>query len=147
MSSSDEPKRPARRDFLGLAVGGSAAAFAVAVGYQVARFAEPPARGTPGPVIAGKVEEFSVGAAKTVMLGDRPVLVLRGADGELRAFSALCTHLQCVVGYSAERNQIECPCHRGVYSVDGRNIAGPPPRPLDELVVHVSEGAVIVSLA
>ena len=57
-------------------------------------------------------------------------------DGEFRAFSALCTHLQCVVGYSPERNQIECPCHQGVYSHRRAEHPGPPPRPLDELRGH-----------
>lgn len=146
MSSNDEAKRPPRRDFLSLAVGGSAAAFAVAVGYPVARFVEAPARASGGPTIVGKLEDFPVSSAKTVLVAERPVLVIRGADGQLRAFSALCTHLQCVVGYSPERNQIECPCHQGVYSVDGQNISGPPPRPLEELAVSVNDGAVVVSL-
>jgi Rieske Fe-S protein len=147
MAESDDPKKVPRRDILGIAVGGSAAAFALAVVYPVARFVEPPTRPLGGPVVVGKLEEFPVDGAKMVSVNDRPVLILRGADGELRAFSALCTHLQCVVAYSAERRQIECPCHRGVYSLDGRNIDGPPPRPLDELVVSVNEGSVIVSSA
>lgn len=143
--SADEPKSPPRRDFLNLAVGGSAAAFAVAAGYPVARFVETRARPAAGPTVVGKVEEFPLGNAKTVVVDERPVLVIRGADGRFKAFSAVCSHLQCVVGFSAERNQIECPCHRGVYSIDGQNIAGPPPRPLEELAVSVNDGAVIVS--
>jgi cytochrome b6-f complex iron-sulfur subunit len=130
-----------------MAVGGSAAAFAVAMAYPVARFAEPEERVTSGPATVGKLEDFPVGAARTVLANERPVLVIRGADGQLRAFSAICTHLQCVVGWSAERGQIECPCHGGVYSSDGHNLAGPPPRPLEELVVTVNEGSVIVSAA
>jgi cytochrome b6-f complex iron-sulfur subunit len=74
------------------------------------------------------------------------VVIIRTAD-EVRAFSALCTHLQCVVAYSPERKQIACPCHGGVYAIDGRNLAGPPPRPLDELVVTIDEGFVLVSPA
>jgi Rieske Fe-S protein len=146
MSDDQREDRP-RRDFLSIAVGGSAAAFAVAMGYPVSRFAEPEARAASGPVIVGKLEAFPVGAAKTVLFHDRPVLVIRAHDGQLRAFSAICTHLQCVVGYSAERNQIECPCHRGVYTLDGHNAAGPPPRRLEELAVTVNEGSVIVSVA
>jgi cytochrome b6-f complex iron-sulfur subunit len=144
---SKHPKRPPRRDFLSIAVGGSAAAFAVAAGYPVARFIEPQARSGAGPTIVAKLEDFPVSSAKTVLVGERPVLVIRAADGQFRAFSALCTHLQCVVGYSPERNQIECPCHQGIYSVEGQNIAGPPPRPLEELAVMVNDGAVVVSPA
>jgi cytochrome b6-f complex iron-sulfur subunit len=143
--ASNRPKTVPRRDVLGIAVGGSTVAFALAVVYPVARFIEPPTRPSGGPVVVGKLEEFPMAAAKMVTVNDRPVLVLRSSDGHLRAFSALCTHLQCVVSYSPERNQIECPCHRGVYSMEGQNIDGPPPRPLDELVVTVNEGSVVVS--
>jgi cytochrome b6-f complex iron-sulfur subunit len=142
---SNEPESPRRRDFLDLAVGGSAAAFTVAMSYPVARYAEPRARVGTGPVSVGKLEDFPVAGARTVLVHDRPVLILRGADGQVRAFSAICSHLQCIVGYSAERNQIECPCHGGVYAADGQRLAGPPPRPLDELDVSINDGAVIVS--
>ncbi len=143
--SNDEPKGPPRRDFLGIAVGGSAAVFAVAAAYPVARFIEPGTRPRPGPAVVGKLIEFPPGTVRSVMVDDRPALVVRAQDGSFRAFSAICTHLQCVVGYSPERNQIECPCHRGVYSMDGLNIGGPPPRPLEELQVTVNEGTIIVS--
>ena len=145
--SSDEPKSRSRRDVVSLAVGGSAVAFAAAMAYPAARFIEPRPRPAAGPTSIGKADEYSPGSAKTVLVDERPVLVLRGADGQFKAFSAICTHLQCVVGYSAERNQIECPCHRGVYSVEGQNTGGPPPRPLEELEIIVSDGQVIVSKA
>jgi cytochrome b6-f complex iron-sulfur subunit len=145
--SEQEGNSPPRRNFLSLAVAGSATAFATAMAYPVARFANPEtpgARGS-GPATVGKLEDFPVGTAKTVLANERPVLVLRAADGQFRAFSAICTHLQCVVGWSAERNQIECPCHGGVYSADGQRVAGPPPRGLTELTVTLNEGSVIVS--
>jgi cytochrome b6-f complex iron-sulfur subunit len=145
MASNDDPRNVPRRDVLGAAVGGSAAAFALAVVYPVARFIEPPTRPGGGPVSVGKLEEFPLDGAKMVIVDEKPVLVFRTQDGQVRAFSALCTHLQCVVAFSAERRQIECPCHRGVYSLDGQNIDGPPPRPLDELLVTVNDGSVIVS--
>ncbi len=147
MASNGDPKKGPRRDFLGMALGGSAAAFAAAVVYPLGRFVEPLARAPSGPTTIGKIEDFALGTAKTVLVEDHPILVIRTADGEFRAFSALCTHLQCVVGYSPERNRIECPCHQGVYSIDGQNLSGPPPRPLDEYVVTINEGAVIVSVA
>jgi cytochrome b6-f complex iron-sulfur subunit len=115
------------------------------MGYPVARFAQPQARANSGPATVGKLGDFPVGTAKTVLAHERPVIVIRAADGAFRAFSAICTHLQCVVAWSAERKQIECPCHGGVYSSEGENIAGPPPRRLPELAVTVTEGSVIVS--
>jgi len=146
MSSNEDRKEVPRRDFLNVAVGGSAAALAVAGGYPIVRYLEPPPGRAAGAVRVGKVESFPVGTVHTVMVGERPVLVVRTAD-EIRAFSALCTHLQCVVAYSPESKQIECPCHGGVYSLDGRNVAGPPPRPLQELAVTIDEDFVLVSSA
>jgi Rieske Fe-S protein len=145
MASDDEPKQLPRRGFLNIAIGGSGAAFAVAAGSAVARFVEPPAHPSSGQAVVGKLEDFPVGAVKTVLVEERPVLVFRGTDGQFRAFSALCTHLQCVVRYVPERTQIECPCHGGVYSMEGLNVAGPPPRPLTELAVLINDGTVIVS--
>jgi len=147
MPSDDEPKNSPRRDFLGLAVGGTAAALAVAVVYPLERFVQPPSRPPSGPTTVGKIEDFALGTAKTVLVDDHPILIIRTAEGEFRAFSALCSHLQCIVGYSPERNRIECPCHQGVYSIDGQNLSGPPPRPLDEYAVTINDGAVIVSIA
>jgi cytochrome b6-f complex iron-sulfur subunit len=111
------------------------------------RFLSPVSRPTSDLAEVGKLDEFPVGSAKSVQLGERAVLVIRLPDGSLRAFVALCTHLQCVVGYAAERNRIECRCHDGVYSVEGDNISGPPPRPLQALRVTVTEGVVMVGEA
>jgi Rieske Fe-S protein len=143
MASNDEGKDLPRRDFLTVAAGGSAAALAVAGAYPVVRYLQPPVEPAAGTTPVGKLEEFPVGAVRTVLVAERPVLVIRTAD-EVRAFSALCTHLQCVIQYSAEHKRFECPCHGGVYALDGTNIAGPPPRPLDELSVTVAEGTVLV---
>jgi Rieske Fe-S protein len=144
MASKDEPRNPQRRDVLGIAVGGSALALGAALTVPLARFVEPAPSAPEGPTTVGKVGDFPVGTAKRVLFHDRPVLILHTPDGDLRAFVAICTHLGCVVDYSAERNQIECPCHRGVFAIDGSCVAGPPLRPLEELAVTIEEGAVVV---
>jgi len=82
-----------------------------------------------------------------VVLGGVPVLVIRLEDGKFRAFEALCTYLNCVVVYSAAHKQIECPCHNGVYSLDCKNVSGPPPRPLKPVAVSVVQGMVIINKA
>jgi Rieske Fe-S protein len=58
-------------------------------------------------------------------------LVVRTPEGEVRAFSALCTHVDCTVAYRAAQGDIFCNCHNGVYDLKGRNVSGPPPRPLE----------------
>src|SRR5262249_19659917 len=58
-----------------------------------------------------------------------PDILIRGSDGSLKAFSAVCTHAGCEVGY--EGGVIVCPCHGGEYSAEtGEVIAGPPPEGL-----------------
>lgn len=145
MGEDDPNEGQGRRDFLGVAISGTAAALGVMAVYPVAKFLTPRDEAAVRTATLGKAELFLRGTAKTVMVGDRPALVIRLDDGSFRAFSALCTHLQCVVGYAPERKQIECPCHRGVYSLEGQNISGPPPRPLDALTVAVVNGIVTVS--
>jgi thiosulfate dehydrogenase [quinone] large subunit len=59
----------------------------------------------------------------------QPDILIRQSDGSLNAFSAVCTHAGCTVGYQG--GQIVCPCHGGVYSAQtGQVVAGPPPSPL-----------------
>jgi Rieske Fe-S protein len=147
MSSESDPNEGVpRRDFLAVSVGASATALAVASAYPVVRYLEPPREALAGgPAMAGKLEDFPVGSVRLVVLADRPVFVLRTGT-EVRAFSALCTHLKCVVEYAPDRKRFECPCHGGVYALDGTNIAGPPPRPLEELEVTISEGSILVGV-
>lgn len=49
---------------------------------------------------------------------------------DVRAFNAICTHVDCTVRYRAEEEDIYCSCHDGVYDLRGRVVSGPPPRPL-----------------
>jgi Rieske Fe-S protein len=80
-----------------------------------------------------------------VRFGNKPVIVVRTAAGEVRAFSATCTHLDCTVQYRKDFGSIWCACHNGRYDLNGRNIAGPPPRPLDPYRVSIQGGDVFVS--
>ena len=58
-------------------------------------------------------------------------MLLKTETGELRAFSAKCTHLDCNVQYWPDTKQFFCACHEGYFDDMGINVAGPPPRPLD----------------
>jgi thiosulfate dehydrogenase (quinone) large subunit len=59
-----------------------------------------------------------------------PDILIRNEDGGLKAFSAVCTHAGCTVGYDG--SQIYCPCHGGTYSPEtGEVTGGPPPAPLE----------------
>jgi Rieske Fe-S protein len=68
-----------------------------------------------------------------------------GSDGQYRALSATCTHLSCTVQYRGDLRQVWCACHNGMYDLAGRNLSGPPPRPLEQYDVHVRGDEIIVS--
>ena len=83
--------------------------------------------------------------SQIVKFGSRPAILIRTPTGELRAFSAVCTHLNCTVQYRADLGNIWCACHNGRFDLNGQNIAGPPPRPLDEFKVIVQGEEVFIS--
>jgi Rieske Fe-S protein len=55
--------------------------------------------------------------------------------GDVKAFNAICTHVDCTVKYRREKGDIFCSCHEGIYDLNGRNVSGPPPRPLESYKV------------
>lgn len=71
---------------------------------------------------------------------------LRTDDGEkFTAYSSVCTHLGCSVGYDTDKKRYHCPCHHGLFDTKtGAVIGGPPPRPMDTLPVRVVDGEVQV---
>lgn len=74
------------------------------------------------------------------------VFLIKSEAGDVRALSSTCTHLGCRVSYDTQSKLIKCPCHGGVFTPDGRNIAGPPPRPLTEVAARVDNSNVFVQL-
>jgi len=136
-----------KRDFLKYVLGGGLLAWAAAVLYPLFAYLRPPqqAEVEVSSVKAGKLDAIEKDSGFIVRFGNKPVIVVRGANGDLRAFSATCTHLDCTVQYRKDIGMIWCACHNGRYDLNGRNIAGPPPRPLDEYRVVVQGGEVLVS--
>jgi Rieske Fe-S protein len=66
-----------------------------------------------------------------------PCIAVRTPQGALVAYSQVCTHLSCAVVYDKSKNQMICPCHRGVFNVDqGAPIAGPPTRSLARVKIE-----------
>jgi Rieske Fe-S protein len=148
---------PARRRFINWFLGTSAGALAGSILLPILSFLRPPvvAEAATTEVEAGSVNdpEFLERGFKIVPLGAEPVIVVRLSEGEFRALGATCTHLDCIVEYRADQNVIWCNCHDGRFDLSGHNIAGPPPRPLEQYRVHVVQrrpgqpGTVVVSRA
>jgi len=83
------------------------------------------------------------GATETV---DRKVVFLIKSGDQVRALDSTCTHLGCRTRYNAETRQIECPCHGGVYDLEGRVVSGPPPTPLEAVVTRLEGDDVMVEV-
>ena len=136
-----------RRRLVEFLLGGGLFASLVSFFYPVLRYLVPPAVAELGgdEVVAAKLGELHANSSKIFRFGNHPGLLLLSADGEYRAFSATCTHLSCTVQYRNDLHQVWCACHNGLYDLNGRNISGPPPRPLDTYAVHVRGDEVVVS--
>ena len=136
-------RRTALHWFLGTTVGSMCAS----VVYPVLRYIVPPdiPEATTSRAVAAKDGELKPNESKVFAFGSKPVILIRTADGEYKAFSATCTHLSCTVQYRNDLDRIWCACHNGFYDMNGKNVAGPPPRPLDEFKVNVAGGEIVVS--
>jgi cytochrome b6-f complex iron-sulfur subunit len=93
----------------------------------------------------GKVDDIPVWGSKKVILGGSAVLIIRTPD-QVKAFSAICTHLGCLVDWNGQKREIACPCHAGFFNLEGQVISGPPPRPLPAHAVNVVDGKIFVKL-
>lgn len=141
------PVRPPRRRVVEILLGGGLFGSLVSFAYPVLRYLIPPPVTDSGgdEVVASKVGDLRPNGSKIFGFGTRPALLLMTAEGEYRALSAVCTHLGCTVKYRNDLHQIWCACHNGMYDLNGRNISGPPPRPLEAFQVHVRGDEIVVS--
>jgi len=138
-----------RRTFLDVFLAASGAALAAFVAYPIARYLVPPKapEAATRRVVAAKQDEVPPGGFKIFPFGGEPGILIRGKDGAYRALSAVCTHLGCTVQLRPDGQSIWCACHNGFYDLEGRNVSGPPPRPLESYIVHVIGGDVVVEKA
>ena len=139
--------RTPRRRVVEFLLGGGLFASLVSFVYPVLRYLVPPRVADLGgdEVVASKIGDLKPNGSKIFRFGSRPALLLMTAEGEYRALSAVCTHLSCTVQYRNDLHEIWCACHNGLYDLNGRNISGPPPRPLEAFQVHVRGDEIVVS--
>ena len=88
--------------------------------------------------------EVPVNATKDLMIGPTPVIIINARDKGFLAFSKVCTHLGCLVKYDKEQQIFICPCHAGVFDLEGNVISGPPPRPLPKFSVRVEGNNLVI---
>lgn len=125
----------ARRDFAKFLVLTSGA-FVVGQGWIAAQQLVRSRRPAPPRKKIATLSEIPVGTSRMFAYpGDHDgCLLIRPEAGVLLAYSQACTHLSCAVVPKVAENVLHCPCHEGYFDLrTGRNIAGPPPRPLPRI--------------
>lgn len=135
-----EPEPIPRRDFLGLAALGSAAAAFLFSVFGMLRLPK-------AAVSASPAKKFNVALPATLADGEafvppgRNVAVFRDGEGVF-AISTVCTHLGCIV--KTGPLGFDCPCHGSGFTKDGTVRKGPAPKPLPWLKVTESGSGYVV---
>lgn len=136
-----------RRELIDWLVGLGTIGWLGSVLYPILQYVVPPRipEAKVSSVKLGKVADFPPGTGQIFKFGSQPGILVRTEAGEFRAFSAVCTHLNCTVQYKSDWKLIWCACHNGKYDLNGVNASGPPPRPLQPFKVIVQADEVIVT--
>jgi Rieske Fe-S protein len=118
------------------AAAGNAAATPAAAGSTTA------SGGAAGTKALAATSEIPVGSG--MIFPGPQVVVTQPTAGEFKAFSAVCTHMGCIVN-QISNGTIDCPCHGSQYSITtGDVVAGPAPRPLPAKQIKVSGSSVFL---
>ena len=127
-----------RRTFLGILLGGIGLVVTAAAAWPVWRFLAPRSGEGQLEKISVARAEVPVGQAHFFNFHGKPAVVLQVSPGAFAAFSAVCTHLGCVIKWQPAEQEFLCPCHAGRFSATGQVLGGPPPAPLEELPVTLT---------
>ncbi len=147
-AGSAQDKVPVRRRFLNWLLGTGAGAVSISVLYPIARYLDPPEveeSETSQVTLPMAPREIAPNTGQVFRFGTRPGIIIRTPAGELRAFDGMCTHLDCIVQYREDISRIWCACHNGHYDLNGVNVQGPPPRPLQRYSVVEQADQIVVS--
>ena len=153
----DERAEVSRRNFLSYGIGACLAFLGTLLGIPAIGAAVGPAlrRSEAGWIHMGRVDSFPDGvptAAEFIITRKdgwveahetKSVWVVR-QGAQVTVFNGRCTHLGCAYSWQPDRSRFFSPCHAGVFAMDGRVVAGPPPRPLDPLPIRVEAGNLLI---
>lgn len=136
-----------RRGWLLTSLQGAIFTTLLAILYPIARFLRPRKATVSGAlemVAPFRVNQLPHAPGNPFDFAGKPCLVVITPEGaerlaagqslqpdDVRAFNAVCTHMECTTAYRSEQHDIFCNCHDGVFDLHGRNVSGPPPRPLE----------------
>jgi cytochrome b6-f complex iron-sulfur subunit len=134
-----------RRRFLKiiLAFLGSITFFSFA--YSLGKFLAsiPAARASDKKLVISK-SDIPSGEARNIIYGNIPVVVINLPDKGFIAFSRVCTHLGCLVNYNERKHAFLCPCHAGVFDIEGNVVSGPPPKAMNAIPLRIDGGNIVI---
>lgn len=88
--------------------------------------------------------QVGAGHAHFFQFRGHPAVLLQRTPGVFVAFSAICTHLGCIIRWLPDKGEFLCPCHAGRFASDGKVLGGPPPKPLRPIPVVLSGDNLLV---
>lgn len=147
-----EEIRQERRTFINWLIGGGIIALFGSILYPIYKYVIPPPSGEANVSqlkLPFKLKDLQDDPKKSRIFkfGRTLGIIIVTPDDKVKAFSAICTHLSCTVQYRIDLGLIWCACHNGRYDLQGRNISGPPPRPLEEYAVHLNKSTGEITVA
>lgn len=131
-----------RREFIAGAMAATGVVLAGGTGlYSMGRYLIPPKQPErTRQVLVTTTEKVAPGKTFGFKdLNDREAMLVNLGDNRFKAFSAVCTHLGCLVKWDPAKQRFICPCHQGIFDANGNVVDGPPPQPLEEFPVEIRE--------
>ena len=133
-----------RRTFLGTSLAGLGALVSASLLWPLLRYLAPLSGNEKSAKVVILEKDVPEGDAKFFEFAGSSALLVHAGGGRLLAFSAVCTHLGCIVQWEKDKQEFICPCHAGHYNLDGDVTGGPPPKPLARLPISVLNGTITV---
>ena len=112
--------------------------------YPTLRLFAPPQAKKSIQQLSVKKDLIPEGASKEIVLGSTPAIIINVPGKGYTVVSRVCTHLGCLVQYDKKGGKLLCPCHAGVFDLDGNVISGPPPKPLETIPFKVKGGDLLI---
>jgi Rieske Fe-S protein len=136
-----------RRTFLNTLFGGWIIAFASGSLYALWKFAFPTLGKEPDFIVLKTADFLSIppNSAKPFAWGGKVGLILKKPGGAISALKGVCTHMECNITYRPEERKFYCACHKGWFDESGKNVEGPPPKPLEFFEITTSGEKLIIA--